>query len=711
MLELGSRIGCAVAGSLLAQLGCEVIGIESDACIGTGHGRANGSGKGGGREPLMAGKRSLAADLSADADRRWIEELAARSDVLLISSDRDPPLDLEFGARRRIVCDITAFGASGPRRGEAMTDLELQAFSALVDVTGLPEHAPTPMVGAPLEHIGGVHGAAGIVAALAARRRDGTGQAVEVALFDCAVAAIGTFLPKLLDSPEAEVRRVGNRHPLVSPWNVYEARDGWVLVCTASEILWRRLCDVIGRGDLSSDERFATMTGRVRNADALDEQIQAWVGGLTIAACMEKLAPAGIPCGPIAPVEGWPREANLDHRDMLVELSSPETGAPVRLPGSPIQASRTPGRRPSSIPAVDEGRAMLERLLTDPPFPSADDDGSVVPGAAPLAGVRVLELGHYTTAPLSARYLANLGAEVIKIEPPGGEDMRGWSPRQHGICTFLAFNNAGKRSLALDLTDPAGADVLRRLVPTADVLLENLKPGALARRGFGPDELARMNPRLVYCAISGFGIDTVYTGRPAYDTVIQAMSGMMDLTRSGGVPVKAGISAADLYGAHLAVLIILAALEHRADSGQGQAIDLAMQDVAAWSTQLLWDGRPEMFESRPVECTDGWILTERSEAAGPGEVASRATRAGRCARLNKRGIWSCPVRTVREVLDDPQTAARGLLQDARDEHGVVWQVMPTPIALTRTPLTVKAPEAELGADNDAILAELRPVVV
>src|SRR5262249_30416090 len=149
---------------------------------------------------------------------------------------------------------------------------------------------------------------------------------------------------------------------------------------------------------------------------------------------------------------------------------------------------------------------------------------------------------------------------------------------------FFTFSNSDKKSLMMDLRGAQDKAAFRELLQSADLLVENLKPGSLARLGFGAAQLAEINPRLVYCSISGFGADSAYPQRAAFDTVVQAMSGFMDPTRVEGTPIKAGISAADIVGGTYGLLAILAALEQRERTGRGQYIDISMQDVACWST-------------------------------------------------------------------------------------------------------------------------------
>jgi crotonobetainyl-CoA:carnitine CoA-transferase CaiB-like acyl-CoA transferase len=195
------------------------------------------------------------------------------------------------------------------------------------------------------------------------------------------------------------------------------------------------------------------------------------------------------------------------------------------------------------------------------------------------------------------------------------------------------------------------------------MLVENLKPGALARLGFDTARLAALNPRLIHCAISGFGIDSFYPERPAFDSVVQAMSGLMDATRGDGVPYKAGISIADIGGGQFALVALLAALLQRDRDGRGLEIDLSMQDAAAWIGQAAWNGSVA--------------------ATVPDGIAH----------------------TLAEVAQHPQTAARGLLYQQRDRGGRTWWMLGPPMNLSGTKLVAPAP-AEPMLSWDALRAEL-----
>jgi len=683
VLELGVRTGASLCGSLLAQLGAEVIFVERQPRLAVPeHKLAH-------RACFAAGKRSLVP--GAD-DLDLLRRLALAADAMLISSDLDPalpglPADWREG---RVVCDLTAYGATGPLAGRADGERQVQARSGVMQITGLADGPPVAIDLPMLEFMTGAYAAAAVLAALRARRLGAGGQAIDMALFDCAFAAVATFLPRVLDGSNPNVKRVGNRHAMATPWNVYRAKDGWLQLCAASDVQWQRLTEVIGRPALAADARYAKLSDRVARNAEVDAIVQAWVETADVETCIAALGAAAIASGPIAPVEEHPREANLDYRGMIRRLADPVAGGELWLPASPLRMSLTPGLSPERIPAPDADRGAVAALAGRQREAPAQGERRL-----PLAGLRVLEIGHYTTAPLSARHLANLGAEVIKIEPPGGEAVRDWPPARDGQGLFFTYTNADKRSLELDMKAPADAALLDRLIDSADVLIENLKPGALAKRGLTPAALARRNPRLIYCAVSGFGHDSIYDERPAFDTVIQAMSGLMDLIRADGIPVKAGPSAADLMGAELAVVAVLAALEARDRSGCGQAIDLSMQDIAAWMTQTLWNGAKPVA-GRVVACSDGAVHVE-GEGALPD--LSGLMRAEAVALAEAAGLRAAPVETIAELVAAPQTAARGLWFEVTDERGRAWPLLESPLRLLGTPPKVKRLMPPLGSDR------------
>ncbi|MFN3937355.1 MAG: CaiB/BaiF CoA transferase family protein [Gemmobacter sp.] len=198
----------------------------------------------------------------------------------------------------------------------------------------------------------------------------------------------------------------------------------------------------------------------------------------------------------------------------------------------------------------------------------------------PLAGIRVLDLTRVLAGPFATALMADLGAEVIKLEPPQGDDYRHIGPFVDGESALFALTNRGKASIVVDLKDDRGQAIARQIAATCDVVVENFRPGVAERLGLGAGRLRAENPALVYCSISGFGQSGPFAHLPAYDIVVQAMSGLMDATgEEGGAPLKAGEALGDLIAGLYAAWAIAAALVARGRSGQGATLDVAMFDA------------------------------------------------------------------------------------------------------------------------------------
>jgi crotonobetainyl-CoA:carnitine CoA-transferase CaiB-like acyl-CoA transferase len=632
VLDLGSRTAVHACSGLLAQAGASVRSFTPGA-------------SGGAPDALLAA--------------------IGGADVVVLSSDTcDAALvDMVRRAARNagtvMVCDITACGATGPHARAAYSELDIQALTGLMDTTGFADAPPTP-IGLPYcELSAGIYAAAAIVAALGASRRGGGPvQDLEVSLYGAAANALTTFLPHVFAGKDPH--RLGNRHSSAAPWNAYRSADGWVLICTSTQDQWQRLAAIVGDARLD-DPRFATTRGRVQHADQLDLLIGAWARQLDTAQCLAKCAAGDVPAGPVLRLDQLIDEPNVRHRGMI---------------------EAAPSSR--QLPAAWRVSAPFRMTpLAEVAVAARAEPAASVASPQPLAGIRVIEIGQYTTAPLVGKHLAALGAEVIKIEPPGGDPTRDWPHGQDDTSYFFALSNTDKLSVVADLKTSEGKAALRALLAGADVLVENLRPGALARLGFGRQALAAINPRLVYCAISGFGAASAYPGRPAFDTVIQAMGGFMDLTRSGAVPAKAGISAADILSGQVALYSIVAALFQR--GGAGAAIDIAMQDVAVWAAASGWRDAAGNSGAAVVPVRDGYLLV--TPGAAPGVTSSalagldRAEALAACAHRKLRAV---PVQSVAELANDPffRSHSLGL---GTDPSGKFWPVLTPPYRFSYSP--------------------------
>lgn len=661
VLEIGNRIGVSICAGLLRDAGANVTTV----------------------------KPASVADLRA---------AAAQTDVVITSSDMAPAWighalrEAAHTDPRIITVDITGAGAFGPLAGLALTDLQIQALCGLMDSTGVTGAPPTAIGFPVVEVSAGIYGAIGATIALISRDRDGFGQEVDVALYDCAVNALTTFLPKALAGGSAS--RIGNRHPLGAPWNTYPTSDGWALICAVSDDQWTRLSGMIDPA-LASDPRFRGVADRVTHVDALDAIVSGWTSSFSTLDLLNRCEKFNIPCGPIIRVEDLANDPNVMHRGMILGAHAGCADPTARVPGVPFK--------------MHSGQAIKgKRAARDP---DAADPAGRVGHKPPLRGLRVVEVGQYTTAPLVAKHLAALGAQVIKVEPAEGDATRFWKPGQGDMGYFFAMTNTDKSVVTVDLKSAAGRDDFCTLLQGADVLVENMRPGALERLLGADCSPVELNPALVHCAISGFGVDSAYPGRPAFDTIAQAMCGMMDLTRAGGVPTKAGISAADILGGQVALFAILCSLRDGAGpTHAGASVDLAMQDVGVWATYPAWSGRVCREDHLIVSCADADYVAEAPVAT----LDAWARRAGIVARdgcgrfpgpaselagpADDAGVTLDRIRPIADVLTQPHFLAR-CLTSGRDTAGTFWPLVNAPYRLRLTPAISRVVPGALGSDN------------
>jgi crotonobetainyl-CoA:carnitine CoA-transferase CaiB-like acyl-CoA transferase len=639
-------------------------------------------------------ERAGAAIDFADAERVVDPDQIAvflKYDAVIVSSDKTSGVSKRTifelkSSGETIVCDITATGSQSSWFGERLTDGQIQAITGLTDTTGFPDGEPI-RIGVPFtEMSAAMYAASAIAVALRVKGDRGVTQNIDVTLFGCAATALTTFLPKAFD--RGIVGRVGNRHPACAPWNAYRTKDGWVLICTSTDEQWSKIKSAAALNELN-DMRFASLESRVRNVDMLDELIERWSITMTTEECSRLCEQIGVAAGPIVSINTLHDEPNFLMRHPLAAHSIRETGI-GRETFRDVTAFR-------SLPLASSSSPLDSSVFTNKSIggasPGVANEEPALDRLGPLAGVKVIEIGQYTTAPLVGKHLAALGARVIKVEPPAGEAARAWLPGQAGLGYFFALNNTDKETIALDLKQDADRIYLRRLIETADVLVENLRPGALSKLGFGRENLCEINPRLIYCSISGFGIDSVYPTRPAFDTVVQAMSGLMDLTRSDDLPVKIGASGADILGGQSALFAIVAALTDRFRK-TGTFVEISMQDVAAWCA-LYAAGNPER-KGMAVACLDGHIWLESDDSHDVDSLracvrlanCASATRTRALAELALIGVRGVPVVRVDELLDDGDFLA-DVLSVGRDRNGVFWPILKVPYRLTRTPAKVR----------------------
>ena len=389
--------------------------------------------------------------------------------------------------------------------------------------------------------------------------------------------------------------------------------------------------------------------------------------------------------------------------------------------------------------------------------------------SGPLSGIRVLDMSRILAGPWVGQMLADLGAEVIKIERPGkGDDTRGWGPpfvkdrdgNDTSDAAYFMCTNRGKKSLTLDIAKPEGQQIIRELAQQSDILLENYKVGDLKRYGLDFESLSKLNPRLIYCSITGFGQTGPYRDRAGYDYLVQGMGGIMSMTgeredRPGGGPQRVGVAIADLMTGMYSSVGILAALHERAASGLGQYIDMALLDcTVGWLAnqnanyliggqvpQCIGNEHPNVMPYQTFRTIDGNMIIATGndgqfqrlcDAAGIPETGKDPRYANNALRMKHRddctaelatalkkkttaewialletvGVPCGPINRLDQVYADPQVQARGLKIDVPHPKAGSVPLVANPIKFSRTPMAYDRPPPLVGEHVEDVLRGL-----
>ena len=392
-------------------------------------------------------------------------------------------------------------------------------------------------------------------------------------------------------------------------------------------------------------------------------------------------------------------------------------------------------------------------------FQQADSHSIHMTYTAVLQGLKVIELGQLIAGPFAAKTLADFGADVVKIEPPGaGDPLRKWRLLKDGTSVWWQVQSRSKRSLALDLRQTEAQDIVRKLVREADVLIENFRPGAMESWGLGPGELLALNPRLIVLRISGYGQSGPYRDKPGFGVVAEAMGGLRHLTAEPGrVPVRVGVSIGDTLAALHGVIGILLALQERQRSGQGQVIDVALYEAVFNCMESLLpeysafgevrgpggSALPGIAPSNAYPCRDGGyaliagngdsIFRRLMKIIGRDDLGNDpafADNIGRVARvgeldaaigewaqqhtvdevlaaLDAAGVPAGRIYTVADIARDPHYRARGMIEEIRLDDGSTLAVPGICPKLSRTPGSHgRHAPLQVGQDSDAVLREI-----
>jgi len=377
--------------------------------------------------------------------------------------------------------------------------------------------------------------------------------------------------------------------------------------------------------------------------------------------------------------------------------------------------------------------------------------------AGPLAGMRVLELAQIMAGPTAGMMLADLGADVVKIEKlPGGDDTRGYrEPRVNGASAPFLMMNRNKRGIALNLKQDKGCEVLKRLVKDADVVTENYRRGTLEKLGVGYDVLSKVNPGLIYCAVSGYGRDGPFADKGGFDLIAQGFAGLMSITgEPGRPPMKPGNSVADINAGLLAAMGIMAAYVHKLRTGEGQVVDTSLMEAALQQTywhaaiffatgvspqptgsahvltapyqafhakdgwinigganQNNWEriaaalGHPEWKDDPRFRTNDDRMANLPSLAEAMNAVLLTKTRAEWLQVLDDAGVPAGPVNDIGEALSSEQARVRGMVVEVEHPVNGRYRALGCPIHFSKTPAAIRHPAPLLGEHTRPVLAE------
>lgn len=755
VLDLADQSG-ALAGKLLAGLGADVVLAEPE---GGSRLRAIPPFWRGAPDPerslffwfYAAGKRSVRATPEG------LARLVAAADVLI---DTGPPGAWQAWRERHprlIVASITPFGQRGPYASWTGTDLVAQATGGMLAASGHAGGPPLCSLGLQAYHQAGVLAAAGALAALLAREVTGCGQHVDVSL-QAAVAAALEHAPGLFHQDGRVLARQGALH-----WTRFfrlgRCRDGWVLLSSLGD--WTSLREWLKADGAAppalDDPAFDDPAVRQARAEEIFAILDAWAARQDAAALSERAQLLRLPWAAVRAPEALLGDPHLAARGFFVPIEHPDLPARLLHAGAPFRAGHLPWhvRRPPRLGEHD-GAVDRDWAAEADVAPSRRAGGAGrTPPVGPLHGIRVLDFTWVVAGPVATRALADLGADVIKVERRDASDS---GDRRGGLTGALM---RGKRSIVLDLARPRGAELARRLAAACDVVVDSFSARVMPALGLDFASLRRLRPDLICVRMTGYGLAGPERDRVSYGPTLQALTGYtLLMAEPGGPPAGFGYSYADLAAGHMGALATLAALRHRQRTGEGMEVDLAQQEVlASLLGPLLLERAADGGASEPpgrrsqeapaapygvYPCAgdDRWLAISVSDdrawrafVATIGEPAWAceprfATHAARLANaaaldaqvaawtrtqdagaamatLQAAGVAAGRVADARDLCArDPQLAARGYFVDVPTPEGGTVRLDGPPFVLSETPAAVQGPGPLLGEHTDAVLAEL-----
>jgi crotonobetainyl-CoA:carnitine CoA-transferase CaiB-like acyl-CoA transferase len=756
VVECGEGVSAAFAAKLLSQLGAEVIKVEPPRGDVT---RSRGPFPDDIPDPnasglfayLNADKISVTLDLGPSADRARFVALLADADILVhnvLPADRDAP-GLDSGALaqafpRLIVSTISPFGDSGPRARWRAYDLNVQHAGGPASANASasdPSVAPVKLYGHQADFQGGVHCALVTLAAFLYRLRSGRGQVIDLSQQECLAPMIELNWP-FYSYAGKEITRLGGRfNP--QPADVFECVDGKVLMTVYGDHIWRRFVEFMGSPEWARNPAYQDGIGRFEHGQEIKDRVSEWTAQWKVEDLCRGLQQLPVPIERVNNVAEVYADPHLRQRRAFVSI--PLGQREIEVPASPFRLLTR--QINSSAPGATGNQAA-----------HTADDG-------PLAGVRVLDFTWVWAGPYAALQLAHLGADVIRVESARRPCMyRNTLPMADDIKDLNragGFNqwNQGKRSIALDLARPQAVEITRQLVRHCDVVVENFAAGSIARMGLGYETLEQLRPDLVMLSMSGYGQSGPYSKHLSFGALIEAVSGFTLVNGYPGMRTRSsGMAYPDPTSGMFGALAVVAALIHRARTGEGQHIDLAMlESVLSIIPEALLEYAVSGRLPQPVGNHDRWMAPHNCYKARGNEHMWVSIAVGReeewralCAAIGQpnladdprfltaalrkqnqeeldriigswtaardrwaaaeilqaAGVAAFPTLGPKDLVEDPHMRARGYhvqlphpVAGTRIHAGIAWK-------MSETPCRVRKAAPMLGEDTDSILSEL-----
>jgi crotonobetainyl-CoA:carnitine CoA-transferase CaiB-like acyl-CoA transferase len=609
IVECGEGVSAAFGAKLLADLGAEVIKIESPAGDLT---RGRGPFPNDEADPeksglfiyLNANKRGVVADLNRNDGRASLHNLLASADVLI--HNVPPPERAARGLDSRALCaaypklivtSISMFGDYGPHSNYRAYELNAAHASGWAFLSpGASPHADLPPLkcyGHQLDFQGGAHAAMATLAAYIHRLKGGKGQAIDISEQECVAAMLEqNFVHYTYARQQAS--RLGQR--IIGPWFIADCADGKIFVFTVEEDQWKRLVEFMGNPEWAQEDLFKDRFARGQNNDALKALMTEWLSRWKVLDLYKEAQQRRIPFATINTMEQLYQSEHLRERKFFVPLEQPGVGT-LMLPGMPSKYEKTRWSLRRPAPRLGE---HTEEVAREPwPRDEAGEQAEAAHNLAcsssnqgvelPLSGVRVLDFTWVWAGPYCTMQLAHFGAEVIRVETSKrvcpSRLVGPFPDQQPGINRAGYFNqyNQGKRSIALDLSKPEAIQLVYELIKHTDVVTENFAAGVMERLGLGYEKLRTIKPDLIMISMSAFGQTGPFRGFIGYGPPAAALSGLFFTTGyAGGEPCEIGISYPDPNAGVFGALAIMAALTHRTITSEGQYIDQSQ-----WETVLV----------------------------------------------------------------------------------------------------------------------------